>query len=1278
MRKLTLLIVGLIITLFGLQQIADAEFLTAYLLRDGLLIALVGMVIFALNSSSFAVPAATHIRYRHSVAGRVLMATGAACGLAGGLLFLVPQSSASLDASRLTLWLLGLGLFPLGAWWRGAKVYAPPAYRWKKEPDGDFVRVPADGDVEEGAAARGLPREPASAWRMARISPEIWGGVLLVTLLGALVRVWHLLGAPPDCVAQECARGLLLLEPGALSLTDGRFNPLFLLARFLSRFHEDAVGSLRWAAAAIGVVSLPVLFLTARRLFHPAIALLTMLLLALNPWHIVAGRIGEPWLAAALLTWLALWALLQAAAVDEDRWWVTSGLLLGLIGVAAPSLRIGVWLWGLSVAGLAYLNRRGLAERSPFLLTLLFLLGGILIGSLPGLAVAWNGGDAVAPLLDRLAVLLAAVVEYAGAQLARSPAAFPLATLALVGLGSLVRYGHRPRPGTIAAAAIAFFLALTLRTGEMLTPAGLLSFLLAPLILAAGAALEQLGHAFVRSWSILIRPAHALAAAFLFLLLAGGLAIRNLPEQIDSTASAIGWGVEPAMIRYIAAAAMEESTQGPETEPLATHFYVPPSLLDDPALRLQAAPQLEDGRIRPLGTLPQLLAEPIEGEARFLVPAEQRSLLELLGIFFPGGRVEPQFDADGVELTFNVYRVEPDNMTQVRGLSAAYFAGDEGEEASSPIFRRVDAPLVFNWAQSPPLEAPFRVEWQGLLQVPEAGMYGFFLDGVPENGDPATTVSLQLDDVITLDTSLGLYEQHQLLAEGIYRIDVTFSARETLYDFAINWEPPNLPAAMIPQELLLPITPPNVGLLGTYYSDDSFEGPALLLRKDLDIGRPAQMAFPYSVIWTGKLAAPRAGEYLLASITSGYLEMSVEGRPLINSELADRPTAGEEADAVPGYYESVIYLERGWHDIELRFAPDEPQATLELFWQPPGSAPETVSPRYLLPKQGEIFVGDVALPPPPPLTDGRLASGEFSLTEAVDLRNVQTAVPPRRLPLLQVETLWTIENGCGARPHQLARPHGLAADPDAGRVYVADTDNRRVVAYTLDGVTDRIFTHEAFAEPVDLALTPTGLLLVLDAEKQQILILDTDTGEVASLPVATSFYRPRGIAVDDQGVIAVADTGGARVVLLSPEGDVLTSYAGRDTPLGRGQPVDAAMVANRVWTVTSEDGRLWDSELGGGVLVNERALSEDGPQIAPLADGSFFVSNPRRSAFAYHGSSGQPLRRYAFEGVLVTPTGLATLVDGDHVLIAVSDTDRCALSLWRTPRHSLALVDEDR
>ncbi|MDZ4177726.1 MAG: 6-bladed beta-propeller [Coriobacteriia bacterium] len=132
----------------------------------------------------------------------------------------------------------------------------------------------------------------------------------------------------------------------------------------------------------------------------------------------------------------------------------------------------------------------------------------------------------------------------------------------------------------------------------------------------------------------------------------------------------------------------------------------------------------------------------------------------------------------------------------------------------------------------------------------------------------------------------------------------------------------------------------------------------------------------------------------------------------------------------------------------------------------------------------------------------------------------------------------------GTGPADFDRPNGLVLDKD-GSLYVADSNNNRLVAYGPDGtvrwalggpVTDISRAAESiFGLPRDVAVTGRGTLVVIDAFEFEIVEVDADGEEIArygqrgSMPGQFNF--PNSIDVRGERLL-VADKENDRVQLL--------------------------------------------------------------------------------------------------------------------------------------------------
>jgi len=693
-------------------------------------------------------------------------------------------------------------------------------------------------------------------------------------------------------------------------------------------------------------------------------------------------------------------------------------------------------------------------------------------------------------------------------------------------------------------------------------------------------------------------------------------------------------------------------------------IYAPKTALDHPFTQLLLGTEVDDTRVRTLDIARDLPPAPIpDGPVLYLIPISEQASIHLLQDFYPSATVHA-LPLDEGPTQFVAIAVNREELLGRQGLQSLYFTGTSFGTPETASATSRDGPLAFPWRDNPPLPGAFSALWEGSLQAPASGVYRFGFDMASSDSDGQTAFTLQLDDRLVLDSSLGLVEKEEVLAEGFYRLTMRYRTDQTPGDWSVRWQAPGAEPNVIPREALYSPALPDVGLIGVYYGGDSFQGPVLTTRKDLILGSNADLPTPYSVQWEGKLAAPRAGEYLFALTSNGGVRMLVNDKELITYQLGLADSNLAESD-LPAYTQASIYLPIGWHDIHIDYVPAESAPELRILWQPPGSTPALLESQYLRPELGQIFPGDAALPPSPPLLDPLLGDDAFALSYSNEMIHPQTVIPPINLPNALLGPVWQAGATCGAEDDQMNMPRGAAIDVDAQRVYVADTGNRRILVFDMhSGERIAAYSDTAFEEPVDLALKPDGGLVVLDAVAHPLFSIDTKTGEIAPMDLDASFYRPRGLDVDAQGVMAVADTGGARVLLLDPQGQSLVQYGGAGTLIGTGQPVDALLTENGAWAITAEDGRLWRLDDQSGLTALPRANTVDGPHLASLADGSFFLTDPVRGSIQYHSSSGQPLYQFTAPELMTVPVGIDAVESEGMLYIAVTDSAQCKVTLW--------------
>lgn len=1242
MRRLSLQLLALLVALGAVRLVTDAESFSPYLLRDGLIVAALAAALFAWQSGDWQPVAAAQRVARLSTVGRTLWLTGLVCLVAGGVG--VGFDSGGLPHLTASLvWGLGIVLSLAGGWWPGAAIdYAPPAYRWETDAAGRFVRTP----IGAGAPL------PATSRRAA------WGWTLAVIALGAATRVWSLAALPAGCVGSECIDGLRLVDGQLLTVSQpGAFNVFEGLARLIFGLTGDGLLSLRLAGATLGSLTVLTFAGVVRRMTPPIFVAPALLLLALNPWHIWASRVADGWIVPALLVTLALWLTLEALAHADLRWWTLTGMSLGLLWVEATPLRAAVLLWAALILALGMWTGRAWRPRLTAIGGALAALIGIaaptfihgMLNAAPltgGLEAAWGQTSTL------LAALLRPDLTLDGGVAGSGLLSATVAALTVLGAGALVRAIRQP--AAIASGAGALLLSTAALSLDLtVTPPRSLLLPVLPLLLTMTTlAVDRLLTALVAAWGRIVRPARLALAGALLLFVLLGIGAARFATELNALQGAGDGSLPNAIARFVAGQLATADT--------GQTYVAPASVLNHPGMRLLAGAAINEGRVQALDfgtTMPYAATPP--GDVIYLVPVGQGQVLEQLHQMYPAAAVtndtpDNAWTLEGRRALFSILTVPRQLILDSQGLHLLAYQGDRPEAMTSPALDTITPALTLSWGSHPPLPPPFYAELTAALSIPEAGTYSFSADV------GASPVTLKLDEMLVLDTQLGLSQSAIRLAQGIYRLTLTYRSGGLPADAAIYWQPPGATApAPLPTPALHVPALDDVGLLGDYRAGRDPNGMTVTQRKDRVIGFDFGLAQPFNVHWQGNLGIARAGEYLLATLTDGPNELLVDGQRVLDGS-AD---AGA-AKADPAYNEGLIYLTPGWHTIDVRYTPQSEAPEFRLLWQPPGAGPSELTSRYLLPTTGQVSLADHTPPPAPPLLDPALGDDSFALTRAASAWQPDVRIPPAGLEPLPLETLWTAGAGCGAGVDQFNAPHGLAFAPSTGQLYVADTGNRRVQVLDLDGGFATALTSADFAEPVDVAFAPDGALLVLDAVAGPIHRIGAD-GATLALPVQTSFYRPRGFDAGSDGAIAVADTGGGRVVTLTADGAVQQQFGGIDTLLARGQPVDALLGASALWAVSAEDGRLHNLTIDGGLTAVQPTNTIDGPKLAALPTGGLLVSDPLRRTFTTFTANGQPRQQFGYLEQLVTPAGVATLAIGDSLYIAASDVRACTVSLWR-------------
>lgn len=1265
---------------YSTYLLATADPTMPHVIRDGLFVAVVAWLISFRQGSQLALTRTRALAEQLTTGGHIVLWTGIVCTLVGSLLGgQTVVASPPVALSGTVLWWIGLLLLTLA-------LFLPKAWTNRRHPA--FVTDPASNPPTLSVLAN-------------RPTPGVnWLSLLLLILIGSGIRWLVMRQQPTFCLGAACEAALAINEGTAPATLP------FVMAQWLNQWLEQGLLSLRWSATLLASLAIACFYLLTRRLVNAGSALLGTLLLVTTPWLYTLDGGAFPALTLFFWSTVALWLLLTAWQRQQPRWALLAGVALGF-ATQLPLLQVGLLLWLLLLTIATILSPRGDTTR---LLTALLALFGFVCSALP---VFWQQGGMAALERATLARFPFAGTEWLVALF--QPGLLPitqwtgvpgltllLGSAIIVGMGYLLRNSREPLAGWIAGGwMIALLLFIYTGNSEEVGPSTAWLIFLSALV--ATVAFHALLTTFNESWRQLVPPANAVAIAALLLLLFSWNPLRNLLDQSGQSRSAGQSRMEQAIITAI-------------DELLATTpdfaLFAPASLLENPATRLQLGDAVLK-QIQPLSAaLDVFYTSDTPRDTAYFVPASAQPYSDLIQRIQPGIMHEQRFDPQTGEALYTQLTVNAADQIAQQGLLG--MAWERSNDGSTSQLLPPLGPLVLEPGAIPALRPPYSLQWTGALRVAAPGTYRFTLDLPPSDTAPAqgSNLSLQLDNRLILDSVLGVTAQELMLAKGFYQltlflhnpgvdagVDADVNVEEgTSNDlipptpFAIRWQRPDGREEIVPRNVLYRLPLQNVGLIGEYYVESSLQSTPFDLRKDLVVGLPGSLAQtrqePYRIQWRGQLAAPRTGEYLLAALAApaSITRLALNGAQLFDTEVdsaaspADPSSGFGGTTALSSYAEGTIYLERGWHEITVDYQPDAVSPPMQLFWQPPGSAPMPLAETYLAPSLVPLTIADRDLPQAPPLSveadtgavtaDGNNVS-TFVLSYGTEYWRPQAQLPPAALPALPFEAQWQV-GSCGSSEGQLAQPHGVALSAVRERIYVADTANQRVVEYTLTGTVSRIYTYAEWQEPVDVVLIDEGFPVVLDAAQSSLTNLNPVTGSVEPRPVNSGFYYPRGLAVDPAGNLIVADTGGGRVVRLLPGGDPYQSLGGPETKLGRGQPTDVVEAGGTLWAVTAEDGRLWQPANGGSLTAIQRTNTINGPHLAGLPTGALFLSDPVRRSVLYFAATGEPQAMVNLPGLL-EPTGIAVAPINELLYLAVVDTAGCQLSLWRTDPAGLLL-----
>jgi hypothetical protein len=250
-------------------------------------------------------------------------------------------------------------------------------------------------------------------------------------------------------------------------------------------------------------------------------------------------------------------------------------------------------------------------------------------------------------------------------------------------------------------------------------------------------------------------------------------------------------------------------------------------------------------------------------------------------------------------------------------------------------------------------------------------------------------------------------------------------------------------------------------------------------------------------------------------------------------------------------------------------------------------------------------------------------------------------------------------------------PRNPAVD-SAGNVYVADDGNNRIRKITPAGVVstfagqttagafDATGTNATFNAPNGVAVDSSGNVYVADTISNRIRKI-TSAGVVSTLAgngsqgssdgtgTNSSFYWPRGVAVDSVGNVYVADDTGVRIRKITPSG-VVTTLAGSSSGFSDGTGTNANFNSPRAITVNSEGTIIYISDTANNRI---RKLTTN-PNIysgSPIIGTLLTTFNPALTGSTITIPAGTTNAKVASFTVAASSLALKTSVTGVWSLV---------------------------
>lgn len=1093
--------------------------------------------------------------------------------------------------------------------------------------------------------------------------------MVVILLAGAGVRFWDLASIPQGVWFDEAQNGLvatrILTDPGYKPIYISDLTQLPALYFYYLAGWIAAVGSnilaVRLAAAALGLLTIPGVFLLGRELFSQRVGLVAAFLLSQSRWHVNFSRFGMNGIAAPFCLVFALYFFARGVRTGKTRDFVLGGVSIGL-GLnsylafnVVPLLIVG-WL-----SILLMQRRLGFIRQYGRQIVLSGIVALIVISPLALFAVG-----------DRQAFL--ARTQTASLFTGKSPeeARQALASNIIQHAEMFNIRGDRNGRHNLAGSAElddvtgAFFVLgiVFALVGARQSRFALLLLWLVLLLLPGVLSLDFEAPQSYRSIGVI--PVTSLLAALpiayawnIVWRWLGSISVRVLDLAVTCVLLVAGYSnFDVYWFRQIwdNASWAEFSTQATliarEANRLGPTYsvYMDPVFVGQPTISF-VAPQLTNQLpFDPSTVLPFRIAD----NAVVFGSDANLSWVNAVRQDYPDG-VYRSFSAKSTDPPILYEAIILSNQVQsVQGLTGEYTIGTAQD--SKPAFRRLDKTIDFHWGQAPPVPPPFTVTWRGTLKAPIFGDYTFRLDG------PASA-RFNLDHAPVVG---GGQLNKIRLAQGTHDVDVT-ATFTTAADLRLSWQTPGGLQQVIPTDALFQPPVRNRGLQASFFPNSEWSGAPTIQRIDPDVSKhyhQLPLEQPFTVEWTGKIDLPTTGLYQFGtqSIDSSWLFL--DGRLLVdNSRQLDQ------------YVEAAVNLPEGLHDIKIRFLDKTGHSFIDAYWQPPGGVRSLIPGARVFPpmaaypdRAGPLDSTQTTFTPSVASTTSS-ASPIASSQPGATSRPVPAAADVPLIGTLPTSTLQLRRTigGKGTSPGQFVESRGVAVDTN-GNVAVVDAGAKRVDLFDKSGNFMRAIGTPGtgdgqFVDPTAATFDSDGNLLVLDSETGWIHRFAHAEGFAGKFGGPSgSFYHPRGIALDASGTIFIADTGTGRIAVYNANGEALRSLGEHGTKPGQlAEPTGVAVAPDGSLIVTDSTAHTIGHFDSSFQLLRLLGIAPsdtvNGSHVAIGDAGDVYVSDPGDHRVIHLDNLGQPVDQIGAAGQMARPVAVAVDKSG-NLYVADSELDQ--------------------